>query len=540
MTLPYPITSQESLPQAGRRGPFGLGARERSTGDIPVPRPHEAVVLTDGDTYLSSKHRHLGEREKHVVNAVSYSVVDLTRDKPITVEMRLPWRGAEEFILRVTFAWTVVDEVAVVRAGHRDLAEAARAYLRGYDGLHQLGVRHPIEEAAAVRADAQLELEMYAQLTPLELPGMRVRITGIDVLDEQRVQAEQTREYRRRKHEIELEREIEVQRRAYERDDRLEEHRLARDLARAQAENERELALTQAQNQRDLARAQAENERERLAHAARAREITREHEQAEAEFLQEQSRRRLAADLGRAKLFAQETGGEPYAALALAVVSGELDVKELIRRHDESVTAAREQRQREQAGQENRLWVQLDRERDEQQEERRHRRQLELNRQQIEADAQARQDTLAHETAHALRQLEARRDEHDREGELERERIAAQVRLQAESTAVMREEREWKDAKEHRDREHQREERQVESSTKLAQVLAGRGAFDFADLGAVTSFLLRTCMSSEQPTVVTQGAGPVDAGVIDAEIVTPIESAAGHAGAVLPEEEAGR
>ncbi|WP_214108553.1 hypothetical protein [Acrocarpospora catenulata] len=565
MSTSYPIITQAALGSAGKRWAFGLGARVRAADEIPSPLAHEAVVLTDGVNYTSSKHKRLDRRAAATVNATSYCVVDMTRDKLLPVQLPLQSSGLDEFTLRVTFACTVNDEIVVAKVGHRDLTDALLTYLKGYHKLYQLGLQHPIESVHIVQEDAQLELSVYTHASPMVLLGMQVELSSVEVLtpagvlDEQRKLEERLREHKRRQHEIDLERELQTKQRSYERDDKLDEHRFTRELSREEGETERE----------------------RLERKARESRMIRDHQREEYEFDHEQSQRALAAKLRQAKMFGQETADDPYAVISYAVASGELNSTELIRRLDEDARRRRDDELRAEQAREDRVNLRIEREWEYELDERRHQHELERRQQEIDASAAERSNDLErdrvrldieresdsrnweatredrawtrkneklrleHDIALAQQQIEASRRDQDRQWEQEQARLAHERELRAQELASKRDEYRWRDEKEQKAwereqkaREQERAERREAESRKLkaqiAQTLIERGHVDHTGMADVILSVVQDITNASPPGEIVQEEVPE---IATAEVVEDSTLPPPHTG--LPEEEIG-
>ncbi|MBF8188622.1 hypothetical protein ITP53_23415 [Nonomuraea sp. K274] len=543
MSTSYPIISQDLLPPVDKRGLFGLRGRARPAADIPKARTHEAVVVTDGVTYTSGKQRRLSGDDEHLVNATSYCVVDMTRDKPITVQLALQSSGVDQFTLRVTFACTVTDEITVAQVGHRDLDEAVLAYLKGYHRLYQLGLEHPIDAVLKVQDDAQIELGVYAQTCEPKFRGMDVRLSSVEVLtpaavlEEQRKLEERLKAHEQQERELELERALRTKQRSYEQDDQIDAHRFTRELAREEGETERE----------------------RLDRLTRERRLTRDHEREEADFTHEQRQGDLAAELRRGRMLGEEVARDPYAAISLAMARGELSPSELMRRADEETRRRREEDQAERLAQRERLHLQLDREWEEDTAGRHHKRQLETSRQELEAKLAERDSDHGHErirlemeresrlqqwdvtreerqrehdmeklrlehtTQTAQQQLAAGREDTELEWTRERVRLEHQKTLRQQDLENLREERKWKDEKEQQAWEREQNARDRELKMQIAQSLINRGQGDHTDLTEVIFSVLQDVTGTPHTAIVVEDVQALE--TVDDAATAPAEGA---------------
>ncbi|MFI6496352.1 hypothetical protein [Nonomuraea typhae] len=159
MKRSYPIVEQRRLTPRGRLGGLLRRLRTGSRGDGAdglAPHAHEALIYTIGGRHVHARGR--GGRPPAGAGAVS--VVDLSRDAPVTVELQ----GAGRERVAVTFACTVHDPVAVVRDGLTEIGPHLLAHL---DHLPLAGDA----PAALVRA--------HLALVPFEAAGMSVIATTV-------------------------------------------------------------------------------------------------------------------------------------------------------------------------------------------------------------------------------------------------------------------------------------------------------------------------------------------------------------------------
>ncbi|GAA4057002.1 hypothetical protein [Nonomuraea soli] len=496
--MTYPVIDQGTLTAASKRGTFGLGAKERVAGEIPSPLPHQTVVVSDGVTSISSRDRRHGLRADHVIHATSWCLVDMTSKKPVTVQLTLQSSGVDEFTLRVTFACTVTDERLVAEAGHRDLTEPLLTYLKGYHKLYLLGIAHPIADSAQVHDNAQLELGIYVQASPPATRGMQIQLSSIevlkpeDVLKEQREQEERLKAHRSQQLLMELEREQELTKRGYQRDDQ--------------------------QFAREMAAEEGQTERERQSQTEQTRRLERTYQRDEAEFGQEQRHRAMAADLKLGRMFADATADDPNAVIAHAVVRGDLDGNALIQRVDEAMRLRREDGLREEQRNDRHLehrWevegklldskIALDHERlrlDIEKESRA--KQWEVTRDDREWEREKEKLRIEREITIAQQALESDRAANDREWEREKIRLDHAKQARDQDMAAAREQRRWESERESEQWDREQRARDQELQARIAEELIKRGQTDHADLAEVIVGVVRNLtgtpqVSAEQP-----------------------------------------
>ncbi|MBA9002989.1 hypothetical protein [Thermomonospora cellulosilytica] len=181
MPKPYPIIESRILPPVGRSGLFGLGDRKRDWADLPPIKADQAqVYLVDG-RHVVDRGR-LGPGDDIVVRATHVSVVDLTTNRGVSVELTIPSADAKQFTVRANFLCTVLEPDKIVKCGQGDAATVLLDYLRGYQRLFQLGLDYKISAVNEVRLLVQSQLESYHKHVPPQAPGMRAVLASTEVL----------------------------------------------------------------------------------------------------------------------------------------------------------------------------------------------------------------------------------------------------------------------------------------------------------------------------------------------------------------------
>ncbi|TKK89519.1 hypothetical protein FDA94_09010 [Herbidospora galbida] len=173
----YPVVDEKVLGPASTRW---LRTRSRRAGDIPERRSSDALV------YRSRGHYHvdlgnLGLTDGIVVNATHVSVVDLSRNRLVSVDLAVPTADSREFQLVVTFACTVFDPVEVIESGQRNAAVALAGYLRGHTRIFELGLRHLLDEVNGFRLDVVAQIQAYVHHVSPRLPGISVTFMSVEV-----------------------------------------------------------------------------------------------------------------------------------------------------------------------------------------------------------------------------------------------------------------------------------------------------------------------------------------------------------------------
>jgi hypothetical protein len=179
MTTSYPIVAQYELGDPVKRGPMGVGKR-REKDEIPKIKPHEVLVYRVGSKFVVDE-RELRAYHTMVVRASSVSVVSVQCGTEVEVSIKIDSQDASEFTVKVTFVCSVVDPVAVVRDGRVDAADALLAYLRGYQDLFDIGLKHPTSEINDVRTEAAFHVKAYMARRPPQIHGMDISVASVQV-----------------------------------------------------------------------------------------------------------------------------------------------------------------------------------------------------------------------------------------------------------------------------------------------------------------------------------------------------------------------
>ncbi|WP_158842484.1 hypothetical protein [Saccharothrix deserti] len=284
MTRQYPIVEHRTLDPTAGRGPLRVGRRRRDLAELPKPAAHEVMVFrVDGDYFVDAGR--LGLADEQVVRAAHVSVVDLGRDVPVVVSLRIPSAEAADFTVRVTFTCTVLDPVAVVRDGLEHAETLLTSYLTGHHRTFELGLEHRLSEINEVRRVVAAQVRAFTEVRPVVVRGVAVRLASVEVLTPDELvefekrrrgqvrdqtldrTVEQTRQHHR--HDLEVETQLhqalltarqhdELRRRQWERDDQLRLLRWKRDdeqrREKASREDRRRMLDTKLALVRELAR----------------------------------------------------------------------------------------------------------------------------------------------------------------------------------------------------------------------------------------------------------------------------------------------
>ncbi|TYB44047.1 hypothetical protein [Actinomadura chibensis] len=178
--MTYPIITQKVLSPVPRSGLLGLRSRSRDAAEIPVPTAGEVLVLRSGGRHVLDSGR-LGLDDEIVVEATHVSVVDMTENKQLRVELSIPSAEGGLFAVGVEFTCRVHDPVAVVEAGLGDIRDFLAAYLRAHDDVFKAGAKYRLADFLAARTEVRAELQAYNHYVPVQLSGMTATLGNVEI-----------------------------------------------------------------------------------------------------------------------------------------------------------------------------------------------------------------------------------------------------------------------------------------------------------------------------------------------------------------------
>lgn len=161
----YPIT-----------GVIRVGERRRRR--LPGLEPHEVLVFHTGDGCVADPGGRARARLLRRADVVT--VVDRTVARFVPVVVPIPSAGPAPFHLVAGFACTATDPARVAREGV-DAAGLIRGHLRRHHRLLELGRGCGPRETGQVRRDALARVRALLDVRPLDLPGVDVRLTSVDL-----------------------------------------------------------------------------------------------------------------------------------------------------------------------------------------------------------------------------------------------------------------------------------------------------------------------------------------------------------------------
>jgi hypothetical protein len=185
MTMPYPVIAEHTLERLSRK----IFVR-REPSELPQPRPHSVYVFSSGDTWETVPPQHFKGNENYVLAATFVWLVDMTQNRGITAECRLPssW-ASDEFELKATFSCSVTSAEKLVRQGEIDLPYTLQSYLQEDQQLRRLAARFSVENIAELREHLHARIRARAELRPPRIEGMDVRLSDVEVSTPQRLKS---------------------------------------------------------------------------------------------------------------------------------------------------------------------------------------------------------------------------------------------------------------------------------------------------------------------------------------------------------------
>ena len=172
----YPILEELALPPVK-----GWLRPRRELTQLPPQRPGTVLVFTVNGRYEVLRDApQLRGTEETIVAASSVSVVDISRDRLLPVNIELPSASpADSFTAVVTFMCTVEDPAEVVRNRLRRPAAFLRAYLGGE--IRTLAQDRDIADINELRELVRATVKACFELKPPRLEGIAVALADIDV-----------------------------------------------------------------------------------------------------------------------------------------------------------------------------------------------------------------------------------------------------------------------------------------------------------------------------------------------------------------------
>jgi hypothetical protein len=180
MDKQYPLVTEHALKPVPPKKFISRKYYGRTSEEVPVPLVgHRLVYLLRGD-YVPDTGS-LALDSPTVIEATQVSVVDVTTDTEVSVELTVPSRDGSYFTLRVTFLCTVEDPVAVLRTGGHDAKAIFAGYLRGHQRIFEVGLDFGLDAINDVRRKLSAQVRAYVTLSPPEFAGMVAELGSVEV-----------------------------------------------------------------------------------------------------------------------------------------------------------------------------------------------------------------------------------------------------------------------------------------------------------------------------------------------------------------------
>lgn len=177
----YPIVSSQPMAAARRSGPLNIFGPRRSPHEmVRIDQGHYAIVYRVDGRFVRDDSQDW--RSDVAVRATHVSVVDVRRNAPVTIRLKIPAQQSQVFTVEATFGCTVKDPVLVVQLGLTDPQQLLADYLLGYHNIMQMGLDFRIDQINEARRAIHDELTAYQTVHPPIIDGLDVRNASIDVI----------------------------------------------------------------------------------------------------------------------------------------------------------------------------------------------------------------------------------------------------------------------------------------------------------------------------------------------------------------------
>ncbi|WP_155369055.1 hypothetical protein [Catellatospora vulcania] len=180
MSVQFPVLEERSLGRAESRL---FRPAKRRLSDLPARPPGSVYVFQVGQRYkLYQDGAHLRGTEGDLVDAMSVSVVQ-TRPLEIAADLAIPSASAaDDFTVRSWFWCEVTSPTTVAERGLRDVPAQLVNFLRRDVGMQKLGTSVSINDINEMRVRADARVRAFCEVRQLEIPGMSVQLTSVEVL----------------------------------------------------------------------------------------------------------------------------------------------------------------------------------------------------------------------------------------------------------------------------------------------------------------------------------------------------------------------
>ncbi|WP_150251115.1 hypothetical protein [Nocardiopsis deserti] len=177
----YPVAEERPLGTPGRQGFLGLRGRRRDSSELPQASAHQVLVYRSGGDFHVDRGG-IAPDDGRVVDADHVSLVDVSHDVSVVVDLSIPSLEDDDFEVRTTFSCTVLDPATVVSEGRGDAHRFLSGYMRRYDKLPQVAQHLRLEDINEVRGLVWSHVKAFIDLSPPEVRGMRIEYVGTEVL----------------------------------------------------------------------------------------------------------------------------------------------------------------------------------------------------------------------------------------------------------------------------------------------------------------------------------------------------------------------
>lgn len=173
MTHPdYPIIERRPLSTPKRRL---LRGRSRSITQVPTTDGHHRrVYRVHGDYVLDNGAPQSWDDADHV------SVVDVSRDVEVPVQLRIRSAEDSELTVEVTFTCGVTDPLLVVQNG-LNAARVLTSYLQGHHRFYELALGFHDKDINEIRRHVNAQVTAFTTVQPPRFAGVEVTMASVQV-----------------------------------------------------------------------------------------------------------------------------------------------------------------------------------------------------------------------------------------------------------------------------------------------------------------------------------------------------------------------
>lgn len=177
MTHPeYPVIERRALAAPEKRF---LRGQWRNPSDIPAADAHHRLVYRVNGDYLLDNGA-LKARDDIILAADHVSVVDVSSDVEVRVQLTIRSADDSELTVEVAFTCSVTDPVLVVRSGV-NAARLLTSYLEGHHRFYELAIEFPDSQINEIRRNVNAQVTAFTTVQPPRYAGLEVAMASVQV-----------------------------------------------------------------------------------------------------------------------------------------------------------------------------------------------------------------------------------------------------------------------------------------------------------------------------------------------------------------------